>query len=78
MLALLRQYRLLIAAALLTGGLAALWAFGDVRYRQGRADAVSEQRRIHIETRGRMDNADVGVGDSDDDARWMRERAGGR
>lgn len=68
-----RLGRALAALGGLVAALVAAFALGrrDQRQRQ-RADDLAG----HLETRRRMDHADVSLGDPDDDVEWLRNRAG--
>lgn len=65
----------LAMALLLALAGAALWLRWDAT-RDARAAAEAAHTRATLQTLERMDHADTGTSDPDDDLRWLRQRAG--
>ncbi len=63
------------ALAALGGLVVALIAAFAMGKREQRRDADAGALRRQLETRRRMDDADVSRGDPDDDLEWLRDRA---
>lgn len=70
------MWRIALASCLVT-----LALMGVVKWQSDRIAALrAEQIRLEqaLKTHERIRDADVGIGDVDDDTRWLCERAGGR
>lgn len=70
-----RLWTIASGAAAALAAAAGLWAL--VSY-NARVEQENEDLRRQIETWERINGADIGTGDADDDLRWLRERAGKR
>lgn len=63
------------ALAALGGLVVALVSAFALGKREQRREAAADALQQQLETRRRMDDADVSRGDPDDDVEWLRDRA---
>lgn len=68
--------RIILAAVVATTIVLVIWMRNDVA-NSVRERIENERMQEVIQTIERIQDADIGVGDVDDDLRWLCERAGG-